>query len=465
MHKPLHLTSRIFFFLIVSLLFTQCSKEEGNQDIDPVFNDATSLSHEVATEWNKQMLEMERYTEGYKSPVAARSLAYINLAAYESIVPGMSDKYNSIAGQYMDVQMPFILKDQSYVWPIVMNSCYKKSLQNFYPTAPYIHQLHVMRLYENLHKKYSAKVEPSIVERSMLYGELIASKVFQWSQEDVAGDKAYLKNTDPTYVPPTGDGMWKPTFPDYAAPVLPHWGNIRVFSAEVSDFEIPAPMEYSTESTSTMFKQSKYVHDLTEAIRNKPQEENYWIAEFWSDDFSNITFTPAGRWTAIAMQVINNENSNLADAAMIYAKVSIALCDAGIGCWKNKYKYNVMRPVDYIRSNMDAGWNTILSPDITNNYYTPAAPSYPSEHATFGAATAGVLASIFGNQYKLTDRCHEGRLEFRSDPRTFYSFSDIAEEAAYSRLPLGVHYESDATAGLTLGNKIAARVNKMQFKK
>ncbi len=465
MHKPLHLTLRILFLLVVTVIFSRCGKEEPNSGIAPVYNDATSFDNEVATEWNKQMLEMERYTDGYKCPVAARSLAYINLAGYESIVPGMTDQYNSIADKYLQILIPSILSEESYVWPIVMNSCYKHSVQKFYPTAPQIQQLHVMRLYETLHKKYSEKVDPAIVERSMEYGELVANTIFDWSKLDVAGDAAYLKNTDPSYIPPSGDGKWQPTYPDYSPAVLPHWGNLRVFAATLSDFDIPTPFEYSTDDQSAMFQQSKYVHDLTESIRNNPQTDNYWIAEFWSDDFAYLTFTPAGRWTAIATQVIKNENSNLADAAMIYAKVSMALCDAGIGSWNNKYKYNVMRPVDYIRSNMDPEWNTIMTPYVKGKYYTPATPSYPSEHAAFGAATAGVLASIFGDQYKITDRCHEGRLEFRSEPRTFYSFGEMANEVAYSRLPLGVHFEEDATAGLSLGYKIAARVNQWQFKK
>ena len=114
---------------------------------------------------------------------------------------------------------------------------------------------------------------------------------------------------------------------------------------------------------------------------------------------------------------------------------------------------------------MDPSWNTILTPDQLGVFYTPQHPSYPSEHASFAAAAAGVLADIFGNQYKITDRCHEGRLDFRSDPRTFYKFTDMAEENAFSRIPLGVHYENDGKAGLELGYKIAVKVNQIHFKK
>jgi hypothetical protein len=70
----------------------------------------------------------------------------------------------------------------------------------------------------------------------------------------------------------------------------------------------------------------------------------------------------AGRWDAIATQIIIQENLSLAEAATLYAKVSLALSDAAVGCWNNKFKYNVERPVDYIRANIESDWNTMMKP-------------------------------------------------------------------------------------------------------
>ena len=461
----LQFSGQFFILLLISLFFSQCVKEEGDLNIKPLFENPTNYSNEIALSWNAQMQDLERYTPGYKSPIAARTLAYTNLAAYESIVQAMPNEFNSIADKYLQILMPKIQPKESYFWPVVMNSAYKFSIQHYYKTAPIEQQLQVIQLYDKLHKEYSAQIDPSIIARSIEFGQSIASTIYEWSKTDVVGSEAYRNITDPNYVLPLGEGFYKPTYPDFLAPILPNWGNVRNFVSKGASLDIPAPFEYSTDPQSPMYKQAKYVRDLTESIRDNKQSEEYWMAEFWSDDFSTVTFTPAGRWAAIAGQVIKQENSNMADAAMIYAKVSIALCDAGIGAWQNKYKYNVLRPVDYIRANIDANWNTILTPDLLGKYYTPQDPSYPSEHATYGAATAGVLAEIFGDQYTLTDRCHEGRLEFRSDPRTFYSFSSMAKEVAYSRMPLGVHLQEDGDAGLLLGAQIAVEVNKMQFKK
>ena len=62
-----------------------------------------------------------------------------------------------------------------------------------------------------------------------------------------------------------------------------------------------------------------------------------------------------------------------------------------------------------------------------------------------------------------TDRSHEGRTEFRGTPRTFDSLSEMAEENAFSRIPLGVHIRMDCTEGLRLGYEISDAVNDLNL--
>jgi hypothetical protein len=65
----------------------------------------------------------------------------------------------------------------------------------------------------------------------------------------------------------------------------------------------------------------------------------------------------------------------------------------------------------------------------------------------------------------MTDRCHEGRTEFRGTPRTFNSFYEMAEENAYSRIPIGVHFAMDSEAGVELGYGIGKKVNSLPWRK
>jgi membrane-associated phospholipid phosphatase len=240
---------------------------------------------------------------------------------------------------------------------------------------------------------------------------------------------------------------------------------VRTFAADDSD-RSPDPLPYSESSNSEIFKQAQETQRLINQIKAGQRQEDRWIAEFWSDDCPTLTFTPAARFIAVANQLVKNEKVDLALAVETYARVGMAICDAGIRCWGEKYRFNFERPIDYIRRVIgDRNWNTIMCPDGSGNYFTPNFPAYPSGHATFGAAAAEVLAALYGINYRFTDRCHEGRSEFLSAPRTFRNFYEMAEENAYSRLPIGVHFRMDAEAGVSLGYAVGRKVNALPWRK
>lgn len=465
MGKILVFIGKVFLFASLIIFSIKCTVSNPDELNNPLFVDATQLDHDIATSWNGVMNDLERYTQDYKSPIAARSMAYINLAAYESIVPGMSDRFNSIAEDHFGVELPKVQPEVSYIWALVINSCYKYAIQKFYSTAPTDKQQLITDTYNRLLLKYSESGNQEIIKRSTDYGRQVAEAVYQWSKQDQAGDAAYLNIHDDNFTPVAGLGKWQPTYPDYTPAVLPHWGQVRTFVSKDVDFAIPEPLSYTVDSTSRMFREMKYVKNRVEFIKNNPDNDNYWIAQFWSDDFSPLTFTPAGRWDAIATQIIVQENSSLADAAVLYTKVCLALSDAAVGCWLNKYKYSVERPVQYIRTNIQPEWNTMMKPGAGDLFYTPATPSYPSEHAAFAVAATTVLTNIFGDQYRFTDRCHEGRTEFKGDPRTYYRFQDMAGECAYSRLQIGVCTQQDVDAGMQLGSQVGSAVNYLSFRK
>lgn len=142
----------------------------------------------------------------------------------------------------------------------------------------------------------------------------------------------------------------------------------------------------------------------------------------------------------------------------------MAVCDAGIRAWGEKYRFNLLRPVDYIQNEMGHNtWNSIMCPDGAGQFFTPAFPTYPSGHGTFGGAAAEVLTAEFGTNFAMTDKCHKNRTEFNGTPRSFNSFYEMAQENAYSRLPIGVHFRMDSEAALDLGYKVGRRVNNLPW--
>jgi membrane-associated phospholipid phosphatase len=190
--------------------------------------------------------------------------------------------------------------------------------------------------------------------------------------------------------------------------------------------------------------------------------EDAWIAEFWGDDIFELTCEPAGRWISVANQAAQLYQINLETAVELYAKLGMALCDGGIITWHNKYEYNVLRPSDYIQHVIDPNWQSHLL--TLHDCINPPFPAYPSGHATFGAAAAGIFNSFFGYQVSFTDYSHADRQEFNGTPRSFSSWNQMADENAYSRLPLGVHFQMDADAGLSIGYQAAYRVNNLPWK-
>lgn len=444
--------------LLFGLAFTivSCEKDEP-----PVDRDRDRFyGHELALEWNRLFLDAERFTTGYRPPVSARASGYIGLIAYESIVHGSAGKYRSIS------PTPLILPDpeETYDWEVSLHAAYETAFFHFFPTMPAEQQFRVRDHINKYKRELQSRTSPNEYFRSHEFGQRIANQIINWAAEDNWGHQAFNRNADPNYIPPSGPEMWQPTFPDFTPALLPHWGKVRTFAALPED-QVAPPLSFSTDPGSELYNQAMTVHDLVDDIKAGNQEDQLWIAQFWSDDCPILTFTPSGRFISIANQLVELEELDLFDAVYLYAKTGMALNDAGVKCWEAKYKYNILRPIDYIRNYIgDDDWNTVMCPDGSGNYFTPNFPAYPSGHATFGAAACTVFADMFGARYQFTDRSHEGRTEFDGRPRTFDTFRDIAWENAYSRIPLGVHFLMDAEAGMELGEKIGERINALPWK-
>jgi hypothetical protein len=150
--------------------------------------------------------------------------------------------------------------------------------------------------------------------------------------------------------------------------------------------------------------------------------------------------------------VLRRRDASLARAAEVYAKVGIAVCDAFIACWYQKYVYNLLRPVTYIRRLVDPTWLPVL--------VTPPFPEYTSGHSVQSGAAFQVLTDLFGQSYAFVDHTHDDR---GFAPRSFGSFLEAAEEAAISRLYGGIHFRSAIVNGVTQGRCIGTAVTALPF--
>jgi len=242
--------------------------------------------------------------------------------------------------------------------------------------------------------------------------------------------------------------------------LFPYWESARTFVIAPEETTTVAPVEYSTSPNSNYYQQMQEVVTVNNRARRQQAEELH-IAEFWSDDVEGLMMSPPGRQLSISSQLLEQYDLNLEEAIELFVKVGFALNDAAVSTWKYKYEYMVMRPSNFIHDYID--------PDFQTNLYrliywpNPSFPGYPSGHSCFASAAAGVFIAAFGNQTNFTDRTHEGRTEFLGEPRNFRSFTQMADENGYSRIPLGVHIRMDCTEGLRLGYEISDAVNQLEL--
>lgn len=433
---------------VTLLLFISCRKDEQLFVSKPTeYYDA-----QVAHYWMDMMRTLTKKTPGFTPPVAARAFGYVGVALYETVVPGMP-QYQSLAGQLDKMPaLPELDGSIEYNWAIAANAAMSYMARNLYPTMPTEQLSAVLKLEDALHEQFKNNVDDATVTRSKAWGLTVAKVIFDWSKTD-GGHEGYSKNFPVSYTPPTGAGLWISTYPAFQKALQPFWGNNRTFIANCAENTQPdAPAMYSESDTSKFIIQAKETYL---AVKDQTAEQKI-IAQFWSDD-PGEPGTPPGHLLSVTTQVLQKDNRNLARSAEAYAKIGMGLSDAFVSCWKCKYKFNYIRPISYIRSKIDANWQSLLT--------TPPFPEYTSGHSVASGASGKILTELFGNTFSFTDRTHEKRTDINGSPRTFKSFNEMAAEAAISRLYGGIHFREAIEKGVEQGVRVGVEISKLKFNK
>lgn len=157
--------------------------------------------------------------------------------------------------------------------------------------------------------------------------------------------------------------------------------------------------------------------------------------------------TPPGHWISITLEIMARDGTDLAHSVDALARLGMGLNDAFIACWDAKLRYDLIRPVTYIRRVIDPKWDTLL--------ITPPFPEYPSGHSVQSGAAAEVLTAVFGGELAFDDATH---VDDGIAARHFANFFAAADEAAISRLYGGIHFRAACERGLVQGKGVGAHV-------
>ena len=272
----------------------------------------------------------------------------MGLAMYESIVRGDSS-YISMSGQLNDLNLPLPQQGKKYHWMISFNAAQQSLLKHLYTVPGNTNeQIHLIidSTAKEILDQYDKNISEETINRSAQFGRDIAEAIYNWSLTD-GGDKAYLRNFEPSFVFPKGASYWVPpirgqTISPY--PLHPHWGENRNFVKANANLSLPAIIPFSNDPSSDYYKLYKVVYDKDKVLSKEERE----IAAWWGDDPTE-TAAPPGHSYYLAGIAIKNSNASLMKAAETYAKTGMAVADAFINCWKVKTTYFIERPSSYVK--------------------------------------------------------------------------------------------------------------------
>ena len=394
------------------------------------------------------VLDLVRHTATYSPPVASRAFAYLGVIAYEATASGRND-LKTLAGQLNGLgPLPGRQPGEVYDEAVVLDAALSAATERFFGNTGPTGQRAMRALDAKLSPGVARSLPHDVADRSGTYGRTLAEAVSAWADADNTGPIVNM-GFSLTYTPNPSPGHWRPTstIAQQQAPLLPDWGRARPFAMSTrASCDLPPPLPYSAEKDSAFYREAIEVRDTSAHLT----DEQKAIARFWSDD-PMLSTTPPGHWIQIAFEALDGEGTPIDRKVDLLARLSVAMADAFISCWTTKYEFDLIRPITYIRANIDPAFTPIL--------ITPPFPEYPSGHSTQSAAAAEVLTQFFGDNYAFEDAAH---VRDGLPPRKFASFRAAAEEAAISRLYGGIHFRTAIERGLGQGRCVAAYANALK---
>jgi PAP2 superfamily len=385
----------------------------------------------------------------FTPPIASRIYVYPNIAFYECIknddatLPTLSGKLNGLknipaspkgADNFIAACVSF-----SYVAQSLVGTEYK--IENWR-----------MAFTDSVYKN----TDSGTVKSSVQFGKQVADTIIAWTKRD-----NYLKSRGLIrYVIKNKPGDWQPTPLDYAQGLEPHWNTIRPLTlTKPSQFSPKEKLVFNMDKKSVFYKTMMETYTIGKTLDTiRKATALYW------DDNPNVSanighlnyfihkISPGGHWVMIAKQACEKNNTGVTKAAQVYALTTIAIFDAFISCWDEKYRTNLIRPITIINRVVDGNWTPFIQ--------TPPFPEFTSGHSVTSNAAATVLTALLGDNFEFTDKTE---IPFGNSTRTFHSFYEAALQSSTSRVYGGIHYPETARISVLQGKALGKNVVKLLY--
>jgi len=402
-----------------------------------------ALPAALAVEWNERILTIAEAEDGFLTLKGLRTTALAHLAMHDALA-AITGRYES----YADPAGPVAGREADPV--AAANAAAHAVAVSQYPDRA--------ATLDALRDRWATidAVDPARAAGEAL-GETTAAAILA----ERAGDGW---NADASYT-------WHPMAPGVYAEFNAHsgtpegfvfgagWATARPFVLDAPDaLRAPPPPAIDSDAYTRAYREVKEVGAHESTTRTADQTH---LAMWWKE------FVESSH-NRLARELIVARELDLVAATRLLALLNVAIFDAYVCVFDDKFHYNHWRPYTAIRWAAHDG-NPATDPDTTwtnLHDHTYAFPSYPSAHGCASAAAMTVLADTFGDETAFTMRIREvdragpmsGKVPTDPPTRSFERFSEAALECGMSRLYLGIHFRYDSEAGVDLGTAIGRAV-------
>jgi hypothetical protein len=281
-----------------------------------------------------------------------------------------------------------------------------------------------------------------MVADSKAFADELADAIIAWAATDNR-----IGMEDLVYTPPPHEPQhWKGSTLGQTF-MMPFWWTSRTFVIpSYRQCEPTPPYAYSTDPSNIYYKEVEEVYNASF------DPAKVAIGHYWANN-PGLSGSPAGSWVGIANQLVDQYQLDLKTTLRMYVLLTVGTRDAFIAAWYTKYKYNLQRPVTYIREVMGhTNWNSPVP--------TPPYPDYVSGTSINAGSSSEVLTHLFGFR-AFEDAQHTDK---GFGTRAFANFKEAGSEAFHSRIYGGVHMRKACEAGFEQGECLAQYlIDNLQF--
>ncbi len=428
--------------LLVLFLFGLLYSCEELKRLEEIVNRPPTYPQESAAvvyDWYKLMARIQLRTT--PQPVVllnSRNFGYIGVGLYEAVRPGSKGAVSLSSRLYQMPPMPQPEMHREYLWGASANAALASMFKQFLVGLTDADKARIDSLENAYNNRFRLSTSDAVLSRSQAFGRTIATAIYNWSTTD----KFNLSSQG--YTLPQFPGAWVPTPPAFASPVGPFLKDSRPFlQYSLTVTAPPLPFAYSQDKSSAFYQAAKEVYEIGKTLT--PEQKA--IADWWADvGGAGVGVPIPGHLLSIVTGVLESKQAKLGQAAQVYAKTGIAMRDGHFVVFKEKFHYNLLRPITYIQQHIDPTWQSYLP--------SPPYPEYPSGLAGLYSPVLQVLIREFGD-IPVTDNAYGWR---GSAPRKYASITELNEEAAMSRVYAGIHYRFTMDITREIGKQVGDHV-------